>query len=108
MSSRSQSRSAPLVSRWCWHSAARWSDSSVSQLLGILALVLPLAVAIAAVGGYVLAYRALRPVELLRRAAEDYGAKDLSRRLAPRELRDDELGRLARTLDAMLDRVAAA
>ncbi|TMC44656.1 MAG: HAMP domain-containing protein [Chloroflexi bacterium] len=83
-------------------------DSAVSQLLGILALVLPLAVAIAAVGGYVLAYRALRPVELLRRAAEDYGAKDLSRRLAPRELRDDELGRLARTLDAMLDRVAAA
>jgi signal transduction histidine kinase len=83
-------------------------DNAVSQLLGILALVLPLAVAIAAVGGYVLAYRALRPVELLRRAAEDYGAKDLSRRLAPRELRDDELGRLARTLDAMLGRVAAA
>jgi heavy metal sensor kinase len=83
-------------------------DSAASQLLGILGLVLPLAVAIAAVGGYLLAYRALRPVEQLRRAAEDYGAKDLSRRLAPRDLRDDELGRLARTLDAMLDRVAAA
>jgi two-component system OmpR family sensor kinase len=83
-------------------------DSAGSQLLGILAFVLPAAVAVAAVGGYVLAYRALRPVEDLRRAAEDYGATDLSRRLAPRELRDDELGRLARTLDAMLDRVAAA
>jgi heavy metal sensor kinase len=83
-------------------------DSAASQLVGILGLVLPLAVAIAAVGGYLLAYRALRPVEQLRRAAEDYGATDLSRRLAPRELRDDELGRLARTLDAMLDRVAAA
>jgi signal transduction histidine kinase len=83
-------------------------DAAASQLLGILGLVLPLAVAIAAVGGYALAYRALRPVEQLRRAAEDYGATDLSRRLAPRELRDDELGRLARTLDAMLDRVAAA
>jgi methyl-accepting chemotaxis protein len=83
-------------------------DSAASQLLGILGLVLPLAVAIAAVGGYLLAYRALRPVEQLRRAAEDYGANDLSRRLAPRDLRDDELGRLARTLDAMLDRVATA
>jgi signal transduction histidine kinase len=67
-----------------------------------------MAVVIAAAGGYALAYRALRPVELLRRAAEDYGAKDLSRRLAPRDLRDDELGRLARTLDGMLDRVAAS
>jgi signal transduction histidine kinase len=83
-------------------------DAAERQLLGILGLTFPLAVAIAAMGGYYLAYRALRPVEQLRRAAEDYGAKDLSRRLAPRELRDDELGRLARTLDAMLDRVAAA
>ncbi|HZP97413.1 MAG TPA: ATP-binding protein [Candidatus Limnocylindria bacterium] len=83
-------------------------DAAVGQLLGILGLALPLAVAIAAIGGYLLAYRALRPVEQLRRAAEDYGANDLSGRLAPPELRDDELGRLARTLDAMLDRVAAA
>ena len=83
-------------------------DAAERQLLGVLGLALPLAVVIAAVGGYVLAYRALRPVEQLRRAAEEYGATDLSRRLAPRELRDDELGRLARTLDAMLDRVAAA
>jgi signal transduction histidine kinase len=83
-------------------------DAAERQLLGILGLALPIAVAVAAVGGYVLAYRALRPVEQLRLAAEDYGAKDLSRRLAPRDLRDDELGRLARTLDSMLDRVAAA
>jgi signal transduction histidine kinase len=83
-------------------------DAAERQLVGILGLGLPLAVAIAAVGGYALAYRALRPVELLRRAADDYGAKDLSRRLAPRDLRDDELGRLARTLDGMLDRVAAS
>jgi heavy metal sensor kinase len=83
-------------------------DSAERQLLGILGLTLPLAIAIAAVGGYLLAYRALRPVEQLRRAAEEYGASDLSRRLAPSEMRDDELGRLARTLDAMLGRVSAA
>jgi heavy metal sensor kinase len=83
-------------------------DTAERQLLGILALAVPLAVAIAAVGGYLLAYRALRPVEQLRRAAEDYSANDLTRRLAPQDLRKDELGRLARTLDAMLDRVAGA
>jgi signal transduction histidine kinase len=83
-------------------------DAAMGQLLGILGLTLPIALAVAAAGGYVLAYRALQPVEQLRRAAEDYGASDLSQRLAPRELRDDELGRLARTLDAMLDRVAEA
>ncbi|MDQ2912895.1 MAG: ATP-binding protein [Chloroflexota bacterium] len=83
-------------------------DAAERQLLGILGLAVPLAIVIAAVGGYLLAYRALRPVEQLRRAAEDYGATDLTRRLAPREVRDDELGRLARTLDEMLDRVAVA
>jgi heavy metal sensor kinase len=83
-------------------------DAAERQLLGILGVTLPLAVGIAAVGGYLLAYRALRPVDELRRAAEDYGTTDLSRRLAPAKLRDDELGRLARTLDAMLDRIAAA
>ncbi|HEX9496081.1 MAG TPA: ATP-binding protein [Candidatus Limnocylindria bacterium] len=83
-------------------------DAAVRQLLGILGVTVPLAVAIAALGGYLLAYRALRPVEQLRRAAEEYSATDLSRRLAPRNLRDDELGRLARTLDAMLERVRAA
>jgi heavy metal sensor kinase len=83
-------------------------DVAARQLITILGLALPLAVAFAAVGGYFLAYRALRPVDQLRRAADEYGAHDLTRRLAPGRMRDDELGRLARTLDAMLDRVASA
>jgi heavy metal sensor kinase len=83
-------------------------DGAERQLIAILAVALPIAVALAAFGGYFLADRALRPVDQLRRAADDYGAHDLTRRLAPRRMRDDELGRLARTLDAMLDRVAAA
>jgi signal transduction histidine kinase len=83
-------------------------DAAARQLITILGLALPIAVGLAAVGGYFLADRALRPVDQLRRAADEYGAHDLTRRLAPRSMRDDELGRLARTLDAMLDRVAAA
>ena len=83
-------------------------DAAQRQLIAILLITLPIAVLGAALGGYVLARRALAPVEQLRSAAEEYGAHELSRRLLPRQMRDDELGRLARTLDAMLDRVAAA
>jgi len=58
-------------------------------------------------GGWWLAGRALRPVDVLTREAETIGLDDLERRLPePRQL--DELGRLARTLNAMLERVRAA
>jgi signal transduction histidine kinase len=83
-------------------------DAAERQLVAILALAIPISVGLAAIGGYFLADRALRPVEQLRRAADEYGAHDLSRRLAPLRMRNDELGRLAHTLDAMLDRVTAA
>ncbi len=83
-------------------------DTAQAQLLAILAVIVPLAVLGAALAGYLLATRALRPVEALRRAADEYSAHDLSRRLSPPNARDDELGRLGRTLDGMLDRLAAA
>ncbi|MDQ6857539.1 MAG: ATP-binding protein [Chloroflexota bacterium] len=83
-------------------------DAAARQLVAVLGLALPVAVGLAAVGGYFLADRALRPMEQLRQAADEYSAHDLTRRLAPGRMRDDELGRLAHTLDAMLDRVAAA
>ena len=58
-------------------------------------------------GGSWLAGRALAPVDLLTREAETIGLDDLDRRLPePRQL--DEVGRLARTLNAMLDRVRGA
>ncbi|HYR94674.1 MAG TPA: hypothetical protein VEP48_10770, partial [Methylomirabilota bacterium] len=62
-------------------------DAAARQLITILGLALPVAVALAAIGGYFLADRALRPVDQLRRAADEYGAHDLTRRLAPRAMR---------------------
>lgn len=81
-------------------------DDAERQLLAALMILVPLAVALAAGAGYFLADRALRPVERLRRAAEEYGAHDLTRRLASDTHARDELGRLARTLDGMLERIA--
>src|SRR5439155_23016973 len=61
---------------------------------------------VAAAGGYWLAARAMRPVQVIARTAREIGETDLSRRLKlPGR---DELGQLAATFDRMLDRLEAA
>ena len=75
------------------------------QLLGAAGFLLTLA--IAGAGGWFLAGRALGPIARITRAAERIGADDLSRRLDLR-LPDDELGRLARSFDAMIARLEDA
>jgi two-component system OmpR family sensor kinase len=57
--------------------------------------------------GHVLAHRALRPVEDLVAAARHIRRADPGRRL-PHPGVDDEIGRLADTLNAMLDRIEAS
>jgi heavy metal sensor kinase len=64
----------------------------------------PLALLAAALGGWVLAGRALAPVDAMVAAARRIGAEDLSLRLAGGD-RDDELGRLAAVLNDMLARL---
>ncbi len=72
---------------------------------------------VAALGGLFLADRVLRPVDRLTRLAGQIGAGDLHRRVGDvargrdrggRARRPDELGRLARTFDAMLARLDEA
>ena len=76
-----------------------------SLLLTLLAgSLLTLAVAIG--GGLWLADRAMRPVQAITQAAREISETDLSRRLNLKSR--DELGELARTFDAMLDRLEAA
>ena len=68
---------------------------------------LPLALLLAGSGGYFLASRALRPIDYITRTAQAIHASDLHQRLnhlGPH----DEVGRLADTFDAMLDRLEAA
>jgi heavy metal sensor kinase len=87
------------------------SRDDIDDLLNVLALALviatPVAFAIAIGGGYVLAGRALRPVDQITQLASGIGANDLHARLAL-DLPDDELGRLARTFDEMLARIEHA
>lgn len=60
----------------------------------------------AAIGGYWLAGKALRPVRTITRMANEIHATDLRRRLNLR--RNDEFGELAGTFDQMLARLEAA
>lgn len=67
----------------------------------------PLIVLIAGGGGYFLAARALAPIDAITRTARQISANDLSTRLnlPPTE---DEVGRLAATIDSMLARLDEA
>src|SRR6266566_2834740 len=65
-----------------------------------------LALLVAAIGGYWLAGKALRPVKMITRTANEIHATDLRRRLHLK--RRDEFGELAATFDQMLARLEAA
>jgi signal transduction histidine kinase len=57
-------------------------------------------------GGWFLANRALRPVNRITRTAQEIGETDLSRRIDVKT--EDELGRLASTLNGMIERLEGA
>jgi signal transduction histidine kinase len=79
----------------------------LSTLRTQLYLVLPVVLVLAALAGYVLAGRALRPLVVISRMADVIGPRDLDRRIryaGPA----DEVGRLAAAFDRMLDRVERA
>ncbi len=73
------------------------------ELVMVLALALPFAVGLAAVGGYGLARRALAPVDRMRERASLITAERLKERLPVDG--DDELGRLATTFNELLARL---
>ena len=77
------------------------------DFLWAVAILIPLALVLAGTGGWLLARRALRPVDEMATTARRIGAERLTERLAGAEV-DDELGRLARTLNEMLARLEAA
>lgn len=68
---------------------------------------LPLALLLAGLGGYFLAYRALRPIDRMTSMARTISGQDLSQRIE-HDGPADEIGRLAQTFDAMLDRLQVA
>ena len=81
-------------------------NALVSRFLLTLVAGSLLTLAIALIGGFWLADRAMRPVKTITQAARAIGETDLSHRLNMKS--KDELGELANTFDAMLARLQAA
>ena len=79
-------------------------DQELAELLTILLLSGPLALVCALGGGYMLARTALAPVDRMVQTADQITATRLDQRIDITRT-DDELGRLARTLNGMIARL---
>ena len=82
-------------------------NGTLDRLLVVLLFVAPLLVVLAGGGGYLLAARALAPIDAITRTAQAISAADLHARLGLPPS-DDEVGRLAWTFDGMIARLEEA
>ncbi len=80
---------------------------TIQALAAILFTLVPLMLIVASSGGLFLAGRSLAPIDRMTRAAQAIEATDLHQRL-PEPPAHDEIGRLARTLNALIGRLEAA
>jgi heavy metal sensor kinase len=80
------------------------ADAELALLARVLAATVPVALLVSAGVAYLLARKALAPVDALRRSADAITAERLHERL-PAANPDDELGKLAVTVNAMIERL---
>jgi two-component system heavy metal sensor histidine kinase CusS len=79
-------------------------DAELRQLASVLLFAVPLSLAVAGGLGYLMARKALAPMEHLHRLTQEVTADRLDRRL-PVVNPGDELGRLTQTINAMIGRL---
>lgn len=77
---------------------------TLDRLLLMMLISIPLLLLITAFSGYILAARALSPIDQITKTAQRISTEDLSARLNLHNS-DDEIGRLANTFDSMLSRL---
>jgi len=80
---------------------------TLGEIIKVSALGFPLAVTLAAIGGYLIATRSLRPLDAMARQARRISSESLSERL-PNPNPNDELGRLATVFNETLARLEAS
>lgn len=82
-------------------------EEALESFRWLLLLASPLLLIAASLGGYWMSRRALGPVDLITRAAQNINPRNLATRLALPPARD-ELRRLTETVNGMLERIDAA
>ena len=93
-----------------WVQAARLESDALSALNStqrLLTLGLPLLLLLGLGAGYWLADRALKPVDAVTKLAMNIAASGRSGQRVPQIIGDDEMARLTRTVNAMLERLEA-
>ena len=80
---------------------------TTTVIIKLLIIGLPLLVAVVALTTWFAVGRALAPVEAIRREVDEISAAQLHRRV-PQPKADDEIGRLAATMNRMLERLESA
>jgi heavy metal sensor kinase len=92
----------PILLRVAFSEEPIWTR--LQQMLAILFLAMPLALAAAAYAGYKMAGRVLDPIEKMAQRAKQITSERLGERL-PVENEEDELGHLAHAFNEMLARI---
>jgi signal transduction histidine kinase len=82
-------------------------ERSLRTASALLIVIVPTLIVVVAITSWWIVGRALRPVEQIRAEVADIHASELARRI-PEPPVDDEIGRLARTMNTMLDRLESA
>jgi signal transduction histidine kinase len=80
------------------------TDESIAAVRSFLLVGVPLLLGVVGATTWIIVGRALRPVEAIRAEVADISVQALQRRV-PEPGVDDEIGRLARTMNDMLDRL---
>ncbi len=82
-------------------------DHSVAYVRRLLEIGTPMLLVVVGVISWLVVGRALRPIELMRREVDEVASVRSTHRVRD-PANDDEVGRLARTLNSMLDRITAS
>jgi two-component system OmpR family sensor kinase len=77
---------------------------ALENLFSIFLILIPVALAVSVGGGWLLAYKSLKPVDEITRAAREITAQHLDRQI-PQTAADDEIGRLISTFNGMILRL---
>jgi signal transduction histidine kinase len=94
---------------WLEVSGYEWSvEQQMDQLLRTFTLGVVLSFVLALIGGYLLARRALKPVDAVTRVANEIRSTSLNRRIPTDGRVQDELTRLTETINALLERIEAS
>jgi signal transduction histidine kinase len=83
-------------------------NNMLNNLMLILFISIPITLILASGGGYFLAKRALNAIDTISSTAEKISQNNMSQRIKISEGRGDEVGRLIKTLNNLLDRLESS